>query len=182
MPAAHFLGPRAQENAPREGSPLTRLVPCKNSPSVPGRVWWGAASSGEPLPHRVVPAIAFRRDLSDIRHPAQREAALESVRGDIRRTERAELDSDAQGLQHFLDRLLYSMAGLGRGGAGASKNVSQRCSEIVTADRSLSRPDSPRVRRQPTRRSLFLGDILTFGRPGTRRQHRLSREASAVSP
>ncbi len=41
VPAAHFLRPHAQENAPREGFPLTRLVPCKNSPSVPGRGCYG---------------------------------------------------------------------------------------------------------------------------------------------
>ena len=74
---------------------MTRLVPCKNSPSVPGKGCCGGGVRPDPLrsPRRalsplrpVVTAIAFRRDLSDIRHPAEREAALsESVRGDIRR-------------------------------------------------------------------------------------------------
>jgi hypothetical protein len=36
----------------------------------------------------------------------------ESGRGDIKRTERAALGSDAQALQDFLDTLIYSMAGI----------------------------------------------------------------------
>jgi hypothetical protein len=74
--------------------------------------------------------------LDDQIHP------IESVCSDIRRTERAELDSDIRKLRHFLNPLPYSMVVLGRGSVAPQTaplkdalrySLPERCTEPLDA-------------------------------------------------
>ena len=55
----------------------------------------------------------FSRSVLDvITHLSSRISLIESARLDVKRRERAELDSDAQVLQQFSDKIFFTLAGL----------------------------------------------------------------------